>query len=328
MAKKPYADVQRELLDSARKAMRDEGLKYNQLTAKQKDAIKREYGYAYQFIASDPTNELKRLFNKAIKVGMTPEAFALELKNTKWYTDRTASQREYETMLNTPSMQKDLNNTLSQIADQIKRQAAFANGTQLSDEEAMADAKELAKNNLRDWSNILPNFVNSKYVSDDVLKFGGQAAADATEIRNFARSMGVTLDDAELGRYVDEIFEGKQTKENVQKIFRDSALSYFPQFADRIKAGETVSSIVKPYRDMIASYLETDPESIGFGAEAGVKSDPLMNKALFGADGKAMSLFDLQKAIKQDNRWQKTANARDEYTNLTKSLLSSFGVGF
>lgn len=328
MAKETYAEKQRKLLDSAREAMASGGVSYEKLSKEQKEAIKKEYGYAYQFIASDPTGELKKLFAKAIKQGFTAEAFAYELKNTKWYKERTASQLEYDTMLNTPSMQKNLQKTIADIADQVKRQAAFANGTVVSDEEANELAKEIARNNLRDWQQNVANIVNSRYVSDDVLKFGGQAAADATEIRDFARSMGVALDDATLGKYVDNIFEGKQTKEDVQQIFRDTALAYFPQFADRIKAGEAVTNIIKPYRDMIASYLETDPESIGFGAEANVKSDPLMDKALFGAEGKAMSLFDLQKAIKKDNRWQKTSNAREEYTNLTKQLLSSFGVGF
>jgi hypothetical protein len=163
--------------------------------------------------------------------------------------------------------------------------------------------------------------------SSDIFEFGGRAAQTATQIRSFADEMGVTVDDTSLGNYVDRVFAGEQNIEDIQNAFRESAAAYLPQFASRIKAGETVKSIVSPYRDMIASYLEIDSNEIGYGLGANSKADPLLNRALFGTDGKAMSLYDVQKTIKQDARWQKTSNARDEYTQLTKNLLRSFGVG-
>jgi hypothetical protein len=324
MAKKSFTEKQTALLDEARRALQ-QGKKVESLSKEQKDALRREYGYAYGFITSN--NELRKLFTRAVREGFTPQAFALELQNTSWYKQRTASQREYDTMLNTPSMRGDLDNTLNQITDQVKRIAADLSGKTLSDEDARAFAEDVARNNLRDWQNTLPDLVGKAFVGDDIFEYGGRAAQTATQIRGFAEEMGVTLDDASLGNYVDRVFAGEQNIEDIQNNFRESAVGYLPQFASRIKAGETVKSIVSPYRDMIASYLEVDANEIGFGMGAGSKSDPLLNKALFGTEGKAMPLYDVQKAIKQDSRWQKTSNAREEYTQLTKNLLRSFGVG-
>jgi len=324
MAEKTFTEKQTSLLDEARRALQS-GKKIDALPKNQKDALRREYGYAYAFITSDP--ELRKLFTKAVREGFTPQAFQLELQNTKWFQSRTASQREYETMFNTPSMRGDLDNTLRQIADQVKRTAADLSGTTVSDEDAMAFAKDVAKNNLRDWQNTLPDLVGKAFVGNDIFEFGGRAAQTATQIRSFADEMGVTVDDTSLGNYVDRVFAGEQNIEDIQNAFRESAAAYLPQFASRIKAGETVKSIVSPYRDMIASYLEIDSNEIGYGLGANSKADPLLNRALFGTDGKAMSLYDVQKTIKQDARWQKTSNARDEYTQLTKNLLRNFGVG-
>jgi hypothetical protein len=139
--------------------------------------------------------------------------------------------------------------------------------------------------------------------------------------------MGLSISDADLGRYVDGIFDGSNTFENIQASLQKSVASMLPQFSDRINAGETLQEIVSPYRNMIASYLEIDSNEIGFGFGSDVKADPLLNAALFGKNNEPMSMYELQKAIKQDSRWQKTSNARSEYANLTTGLLRKLGVG-
>jgi hypothetical protein len=102
----------------------------------------------------------------------------------------------------------------------------------------------------------------------------------------------------------------------------------WPQFADRIKAGESMDNILYPYKQMLSSILEVDPEAIDITRD-GNGIDPLLQRALFsGADSKSvMSLTDLRKAAKQDKRWQYTRNAKDEYASLTKDIMSMFGAG-
>jgi hypothetical protein len=325
MAKQTAAEIHQKLLDEARKALQASGATIESLTSEQRGALKREYGYAFSFINSDP--ELRKLFTKAVRLGYTPARFEVELKLTNWYKQRTASQREYDTLAGTPSNLKDLQLTESNIADAIKRQAMEFGGVTVSDADAMALAKQVARDHLRDWEAFLPDIVKSTYITDDVLSFGGQAATTLTQLRDYARSMGVTIPDSTLGDYVDGIFAGTNNMENIQASIQKSVAAQFPQFSDRINAGESLESIVSPYRNMIASYLEIDPNQIGFGFGTDMAADPLLNRALFGQSNQPMPLYDLERAIKQDSRWQKTTNARREYANLTTGLLRKLGVG-
>jgi hypothetical protein len=50
----------------------------------------------------------------------------------------------------------------------------------------------------------------------------------------------------------------------------------------------------------------------------------LASKGVLGGE-KPMNLYDFRKALRQDERWQYTENARTEMSNLTENLLRDFG---
>ena len=129
---------------------------------------------------------------------------------------------------------------------------------------------------------------------------------------------------------MDKIFADETTAADVEKMIQQNAASYYTQFADRITAGETVKDIVSPYRQMIASMLDLpDPNAVDFINNDGTPAETLMQKALFGGqNGKAMSLYDLQKEIRRDSRWLQSSNARSEYTDIATQLKRTFGGGF
>jgi hypothetical protein len=67
----------------------------------------------------------------------------------------------------------------------------------------------------------------------------------------------------------------------------------------------------------MASVLEVAPDSIG-----------LDDKTLRGAIGpeKEMSLYDFQRMLRKDPRWQYTDNARQEGSNAVLGVLRDFGL--
>ena len=322
------ADKQNKILEEAKRildASDNPEKAMKSLTPEQKRAIKDEYGYAFAVIMSNP--DLTRIFTSAVTKGWTPQRFKDEFENTNWYKGRNESQRAYDIMANTPSAKGDLATKRKNISDAVKREAAAANGLQLSDEDVATVVDDLMRNNYYDWEQVLPRVVGDVFVSDNVLTFGGAAASAGLQIQQYAKSMGVFVDDTSLGRYVNDIAAQKTTLEDVTNQINNLAISYYPQYADNIKAGATVDSIAQQYTYAAAQLLEKDPADFSFFGNDPTKSDPLMAKAMFGnKDGKGMSMYDFRKLVKQDARWKQTRNAREEYANITNNILKTFGA--
>lgn len=311
------------------------GMKIDDLLSSRPDiakAMSQEYGLALSLIQSDASGSLLSIFSKALREGLTADAFTKEFQNSTWWTSRSSSKRNYDLALNTPSMQKDLEVKIQRVADEIKAQAMQVNGVTVDDADALERARFIVQNywETTDWSQYLPTYIKQTFVdSGDVFKFGGEALQTFDSMRQYANKMGVFMSDSSVGTYVDKIFAGETTVADAEKIIRDNAASYYTQFADRINAGETVTDIVSPYRQMIASMLDLpDPNAVDFINNDGTPAEALMQKALFGGqNGKAMSLYDLQKEIRKDARWLKSSNARSEYTNIAGQLNRMFGGG-
>ena len=66
----------------------------------------------------------------------------------------------------------------------------------------------------------------------------------------------------------------------------------------------------------MASLLEVNPDSISL-------NDSLLRSAIQG--DKEMPLYDFQRQIRKDNRWQYTNNARAEASDVAKTVLRDFG---
>ena len=66
----------------------------------------------------------------------------------------------------------------------------------------------------------------------------------------------------------------------------------------------------------MAAELELNPDQIDL-------NDPTLRMAI--TDKGDMNLYDFKKALRQDNRWQYTANANEEVSNSVLGVLKDFG---
>lgn len=313
----------RSLIESRQMKVSDLNLPKNQ---KYKTALEDYYGQTMKLITSDDTGSLMGLFADAIKQGMTATGFANALKKTDWFFKYDASNRAYQTAINNPAAAADLTTKRTNILEAVQAQAVADTGKRLDDANAKSIAEDLLKNHYDDWNTKVATNVRSSLSKMDVSQFGGNILNTHMSIRDYARKMGIAVSDKLATSYTSGILAGSMSMEGVQGELRNMALPYYGQFADRIKAGDTIYDITSPYRSMIASMLEIDPESVSFDI-TGAKMDPLLLKAISGDGGKPMGLFDLRKNIKQDSRWQYTRNAQEEYAGLTRDLMRMFGAG-
>jgi hypothetical protein len=80
--------------------------------------------------------------------------------------------------------------------------------------------------------------------------------------------------------------------------------------------GIDLQTVFSPYKNAMATTLEINPETISL-------SDPTLRAAI-GPD-KEMSLYDFQRALRKDARWQYTNNAREDVFQSVNKVLQDFG---
>ena len=141
-------------------------------------------------------------------------------------------------------------------------------------------------------------------------------------IKNLARNNGINLSDSAAADYANKINAGIVDENTVMNTLRESAASAFPQFADKIKAGIDLKTLADPYIQSMSRILEIPDSAIDV-------FDPKVRGALSYTmpDGKVgtKSIYDFEKELRQDTRWQYTNNAREDVSNSTIKVLKDFG---
>jgi len=100
-------------------------------------------------------------------------------------------------------------------------------------------------------------------------------------------------------------------------MIRDVAKRGYPESVNKLMdQGIDLETIYAPYKRTMASVLEINPEAVTL-------DDPVLRSAI-GPD-KEMSLYDFQRALRKDSRWQYTDNAREEVASITQKILQDFG---
>jgi len=141
-------------------------------------------------------------------------------------------------------------------------------------------------------------------------------------IKNLARNNGINLSDTAAADYANKINAGILDENTVMNTLRESAASAFPQFADKIKAGIDLKTLADPYIQSMSRILEIPDSAIDV-------FDPKVRGALSYTmpDGKVgtKSIYDFEKELRQDTRWQYTNNAREDVSNSVVKVLKDFG---
>lgn len=309
------------------------------------EAARGNYGGIDEVFRTNP--ELQALLKKAIgKVGdptddFTQERFLSELENTSWWKSNAGPirqrgfyKRQYDDLVKTlktddPNYQtalaelnktseygRGLNSTIATV-----KNTARAQGVQIDDDTATIIAK-----NLYDYANE----GDATKIREAVLgagKFGlggiytGAAGSNIRILRDIAAANGLDFDKqygTSIDTWLSNIAKGESIETYKDLIRKQAAVSWTVD--DRTKAlldqGIDLETIYSPFRKTMATILELPEEKITL--------DDLSRKGVFGGE-KPMNLYDFRKALRQDERWQYTENARTEMSNLTENLLRDFG---
>lgn len=159
--------------------------------------------------------------------------------------------------------------------------------------------------------------------------YTGEALQNYQTLQNIARQNGFKLTDilprvSELtagGNLEDAVLRklalGELDVNAIAQNARLLAAAGQPQYVrDLLNQGYDLADVYAPYRDAMSKALEISPDQIEL-------SDPTLRMGI--SDKGDINLYDYQKILRNDTRWQYTKQARDEVANATRKILQDFG---
>jgi len=196
--------------------------------------------------------------------------------------------------------------------------ARLGAGAELSADEVSAIAQEAYDKGLDRVKNTLNDFIDSKF------KFGakadkGAAGKAVSTLTKVAAANGLDLQKAfgsNLPNWLAAINKGESI-DTFAKQIRDVAKIGMPEkVAKLIDQGLDLDTIYSPYKNVMANTLEINPETIDM-------NDPTLRSAIT-ADAE-VPLYQFERQLRQDNRWQYKNQAKGEVANATQQILKDFG---
>jgi hypothetical protein len=169
-------------------------------------------------------------------------------------------------------------------------------------------------------SSIKP--INSMIGGKPTLGYSGDALTNYQTLKETARNNGFQLSDILPGGANEQqvlagIASGKIDINRVQQDARKLAAQGQPQYVrDLLSQGYDLAQVFAPYRKVMGSVLELNPDQIDL-------NDPLLRTAI--TDKGDMNLYDFKKAMRGDNRWQYTEQARTDVSTAALNVLKDFG---
>lgn len=305
------------------------------------------YGGIDEIFKTNP--DLRNLLTKAVgklddpKDDYTVARFISELENTRWFKENAGPirqrgffKRQYDDLVK--NLKTDDPNYRQKIAE-LNKTSEYGRGLQDTEETVREFATALLGINALNDATIksIASEIYGYANEDDEVKIrnavlaaakygkgvvlGGAAGQNTTTLKAIAAANGFDLEKSfgnSLPTWLDNLSKGESI-ETYKKIIRDAAKTAF-NVSDRVSSlldqGVDLDTIYSPYKNVMASVLELNPQTITLKdlADKGVIS----NKD-------QMNLFDFQRALRKDSRWQFTQNAREEVSNVALNVLRDFG---
>jgi hypothetical protein len=139
------------------------------------------------------------------------------------------------------------------------------------------------------------------------------------DLANTAKANGLDLDKnfgASVEDWVKRIESGEKADSFKQLIRSTAKLGLPDKVGALLDQGIDLETVFSPYKNAMATTLEINPATISL-------SDPTLRAAI-GPD-KEMSLYEFQKALRKDVRWQYTNNAIEDVFQSVGKVFQDFG---
>lgn len=288
--------------------------------------------------------ELKKLLNDYVnsdKYGgqWTLDTFRKKLRDTNWFRKNSVEIRNryvqlynYQDLVKTGQAQgtTDYEKQIATLERQIADKARTMGSGIASDPAALRRAAEnMYITNVGIDDAMTTDFIaaairplGSMLGGDITTGYSGQALQNYQTLQSIAKSNGFKLTDIIPGNQTEsQILQGLATgKIDINRIAQDArvlASQGQPQYVrDLLSQGYNLSDVYAPYRRTMATALELEDDQIDL-------NDPTLRMAI--TDKGDMNIYEFNKLLRKDNRWQYTGQARNEVADATQKILQDFG---
>jgi Peptidase family M23 len=271
--------------------------------------------YSQAFLDAYP--EVADIVDQAIANKWTQSQFDAHIKNTRWWQERSTAQQEWDTKIKDNPGQAA--REVAEMQANITQWAA-AKGITISAAQAQQLATEFTRNGVKAGTAEFEMRLGGFYTTSGTAT--GEAAVNEDFLRKKAGDYGVTVSDAQLQGWTQDILSGKGTAEGFEDSIREQAKTLYKPISSDLDRGLTTRDVVMPFLGIAGHELGIDLSNVSL-------TDPKWTQAIFGPDGKTMMTADQwTSTVRSDGRygWDKTANARSTAADLTGQLAQAFGA--
>jgi hypothetical protein len=289
--------------------------------------------------------QLGKLLLKAVEQGYTKQKFLDEAMLTDWWQSNSGSVRERIIDLNKyKELQKkgldvsksDFGMYQTDKMRQVKDRAKKLAGVTLDDATAQKIVEDIY-NGFLDNDPLAIDRLIIPYVSKTtnlygkgaVTGFGGEALQVQQSLAAIAKANGLAITDilpklggGVLGKdaeqtTIQEILSGNIDLNTVLSNARQIAAQGQPEYVrNLLGSGYNLEDIYAPYKQTMANVLEINPDQIDL-------NDNSLRMAI--NEKGDMNIYDYKKALRQDDRWQYTGQAKESVSNAALKVLQDFG---
>lgn len=286
---------------------------------------------------------LGELLKRYVDNKLTDQQFILELQNDPWYRSNSKEiKARYVQLYNYEDLVKkglatgttDYEQKLNGIVRNIQAKARAMNGIEIPDDQAKLMAKDLYIYNLDADPAVLTErlarFIRPSggmIAGQPTIGYGGEALKNYQNLQALAKANGFKIEDVlprdAMGApmtaegTLEQLATGKLDINRIaQDIRKLAAVGQSDYVKDLLGQGYNLDAIYSPYRQRMAAVLEVDPNTISL-------TDPALRMGI-NKEGD-LNLYDYEKALRKDARWQYTQNARNEVSTAALQVLRDFG---
>jgi hypothetical protein len=304
------------------------------------ESIAEKYGLSEALFKNIPS--LNLIFQDYVnpKKKMTDDEFIRRIRNDVWYKKNSAGiKQRFVQYYNYRDLQESgqadgttqYEQDIEGIVRNLEKRAIEIGSAAASDPTALRKAAEnIYLTNKEKDTTFIDDFLASSIRSvagtiggKTTQGYSGAALQNYNALVKAARENGFQVADIiPGGANVDQVLQGIASgKIDVNRVVADArklAAQGQPQYVrDLLAQGYNLDQVFKPYRTAMANVLEIgDPDQIDL-------NDPLLRSAI--TDKGDMNLYDFKKALRQDNRWQYTEQAKKDVSTAAFNVLRDFG---
>jgi hypothetical protein len=227
---------------------------------------------------------------------------------------------DFEALLRTDSRFKGTKQA-GQTADirQSIADRALALGVTLGNDEIDDIVSNALSMGISASSSLVDGLIRAKFSYAPGKALGGAAGGALAQLKATAAANGLDFDKqfgTQAQTWLSKILQG-ESPDAFKNVIRQTAKLGLPEkVGSLLDLGVDLETIYSPYKNVMASVLEINPQTIG-----------LDDKTLRSAIGpeKEMTIYDWERALRKDPRWQYTNNARQEVSGIGLNVLQQLG---